>query len=749
MNWSAAAGANLYTVKRSTLTYNGVGGTIPLNTTTLTNSVTGTTYTDTSVTNGSLYSYQVSASNAAGSGAGSSVATVTPVAAVPAASPSGFSANALQTSTSGSILLSWSAVPGAVGYVIQRATAVGGPYTFLATVSSNTYSNSGLAANTAYYYQAAAMNSGGTSAFVTASAVTPPAAPTNFVATPGNSKVTLSWTAPSGASSYVISRATVSGGPYTTIASGITSTLYQDATAANGTTYFYVVAATGAGGTGASSVEASTTPVGVPSLIWNGNLSSTWDTVAANWLSGGVSSAFANGSDVTFDDAAVNRTVTVGGTVTPNSVLFDNDSAYTFNAAGLSGPASFTKLGSGAVTISGANTYSGGTLIGGGSLVIAGAVSANGQNGLGTGPITLQGGRLTLNGYGGSTSPTYGNLSNPINVPAESSGTIQNSQRGGITGNLTGAGTLTLQVNYVRGDVGGDWSAFTGNIHVIRTHTGTSTDSFRIISNTGFGTAAINLGPYVVASNVLNASNTFTIGELSGDPNSTLAGIIFNNNTPGSFTATYVVGGRNTDAVFAGSITNGTSPSRTAITKEGSGSWTLSGTCSHTGPTLVNAGVLNLTGSLTTSGTLTVAENATLALTGGTITTTGAITNHGVIRISGAASLSNSGTFTNNGVLDLINGPQNLPANFINNGIVLDSGSVRIEGFSFTGSVATVSIQSHPGHRYQLQGTSSLSPSAWQNVGVAEEGDGELLTFSDSSPDPKARFYRVVVTSSP
>ena len=67
----------------------------------------------------------------------------------------------------------------------------------------------------------------------------------------------------------------------------------------------------------------------------------------------------------------------------------------------------------------------------------------------------------------------------------------------------------------------------------------------------GFGTAALNLGPYVQASTPLNAANTFTIGELSSsDATAQLAGIIYNSTTPGSFTATYIVGGRNTTSIF-------------------------------------------------------------------------------------------------------------------------------------------------------------------------------------------------------
>src|SRR5262245_27623289 len=52
----------------------------------------------------------------------------------------------------------------------------------------------------------------------------PPLAPAGLSATPGNGQVTLSWNASSGATSYNVKRATTNGGPYTTIASGVTST---------------------------------------------------------------------------------------------------------------------------------------------------------------------------------------------------------------------------------------------------------------------------------------------------------------------------------------------------------------------------------------------------------------------------------------------------------------------------------------------------------------------------------------------
>ncbi|MBA3569685.1 MAG: fibronectin type III domain-containing protein, partial [Pyrinomonadaceae bacterium] len=61
-------------------------------------------------------------------------------------------------------------------------------------------------------------------------------------------QVSLSWASSAGATSYNIKRATTSGGPYATIATGITATSYTDTGLTNGTTYFYVVSAVNANG---------------------------------------------------------------------------------------------------------------------------------------------------------------------------------------------------------------------------------------------------------------------------------------------------------------------------------------------------------------------------------------------------------------------------------------------------------------------------------------------------------------------
>ena len=108
------------------------------------------------------------------------------------------------------------------------------------------------------------MSTGGESANSNEASATPlpppPSAPAGLTATGGNAQVALTWNASAGAASYNVKRATVSGGPYTAIATGIAATSFTDTTAANGVSYFYVVSAVSTGGESANSNEASATP---------------------------------------------------------------------------------------------------------------------------------------------------------------------------------------------------------------------------------------------------------------------------------------------------------------------------------------------------------------------------------------------------------------------------------------------------------------------------------------------------------
>ncbi len=87
-----------------------------------------------------------------------------------------------------------------------------------------------------------------------------PPIPTGLDASPGATEVILTWTESPGATYYNIKRATVHGGPYRTIATGIPVPTYEDAAITPGTTYYYVVSAVNSGGESANSAEKSATP---------------------------------------------------------------------------------------------------------------------------------------------------------------------------------------------------------------------------------------------------------------------------------------------------------------------------------------------------------------------------------------------------------------------------------------------------------------------------------------------------------
>ncbi|GAA0136841.1 hypothetical protein YSY43_36820 [Paenibacillus sp. YSY-4.3] len=89
---------------------------------------------------------------------------------------------------------------------------------------------------------------------------TVPAAPASLTAAAGNASVSLSWAASPGATSYTVKRATTSGGPYTDVATGVTTTSYTNTGLTNGTTYYYVVSASNSAGSSVNSAQASATP---------------------------------------------------------------------------------------------------------------------------------------------------------------------------------------------------------------------------------------------------------------------------------------------------------------------------------------------------------------------------------------------------------------------------------------------------------------------------------------------------------
>jgi fibronectin type 3 domain-containing protein len=231
-------------------------------------------YDDTTLTAGTSYSYEVDAFNVGGVSAFNTVASTTLTSA-----PTGLSG----APGTRQVSLTWTAPSGAVTFNVYRGTSAGGESaTPVATgVTGSSFVDTGLTPGTTYYYDVAAVDAGGVSARsaeISASVPSAPGAPSGLTAQAGNAKVTLTWTAPSGSGviGYNIYRGLSSGGESATPlnSSPVTSTSYVDNTAANGTTYYYTVAAVGTGGQSKPSAEASATPQSAPAAPTNAHVTS-------------------------------------------------------------------------------------------------------------------------------------------------------------------------------------------------------------------------------------------------------------------------------------------------------------------------------------------------------------------------------------------------------------------------------------------------------------------------------------------
>jgi autotransporter-associated beta strand protein len=273
------------------------------------------------------------------------------------------------------------------------------------------------------------------------------------------------------------------------------------------------------------------------------------------------------------------------GNVTNNATLaFDPAAGTAITYAGvISGPGAVNQIGTGTTILTGANTYTGATTIDAG---------------------TLQAGAT--------------NAFSPASAFAVASGaTLDLNSFNQTIGSLAGAGSVTLGAATLT--TGGDNTSttFAGGISgsggLIKTGTGTFTLSG---ANTYSGATTIDAGTLQAgATNAFSAASEFTIAsgatlDLAGFDQT--IGSLEGAGTVTLGSAELTVGGDNASTTFSGTI-SGTGGS---LIKAGSGTLTLSGINSYTGPTSVNGGALFVDGSIASSSLTTVNGGATLGGSG-------------------------------------------------------------------------------------------------------------------------------------
>jgi fibronectin type 3 domain-containing protein len=297
LTWTAVTGAVSYSVARSQTPGTGYA--------TIGSVTTGTTFTDGNVTNGVTYYYVVTASNGSCSSVNSNEVSSSP-ACVPPAAPTGLTA----TPSNGSVTLKWTAAPNAVSYSIYRNTTGVEPFTIVNSTTQLTFTDNNVVNDTKYYYTVRASNGSCSSVNSTVVPVTPacvpPSAPTGVAVTPGDQQAVVTWTAPTGATQYRVSRNTTGTGAFTQV--GLpTTTSFTDKPLANGTTYYYVVAAGNGACWSTDSAAVSGIPVCTPppvpgtltatpgdgqvSLSWGASQGATGYTI---WRKIGAAGAYAS-----------------------------------------------------------------------------------------------------------------------------------------------------------------------------------------------------------------------------------------------------------------------------------------------------------------------------------------------------------------------------------------------------------------------------------------------------------------------
>ena len=232
-----------------------------------------TSYSHTGLAPGTTVYYKIKAEGTSDAydSAYTAATTATTSSAAPNA-PSNLSASVISSSQ---INLTWTDnSTNETGFEVKRATdsAFTQNVTWIGGIQGASYSNTGLASSTTYYYKVRAEGTTQDSAYsnvvsATTSAATIPQAPSNLDATAvSNTQINLTWTDnSSNETGFEVKRATDSGFTQNvTWIGGITGTSYSNVGLNPSTTYYYAVRAEGTAGKSAYSASDSATTTGNP-----------------------------------------------------------------------------------------------------------------------------------------------------------------------------------------------------------------------------------------------------------------------------------------------------------------------------------------------------------------------------------------------------------------------------------------------------------------------------------------------------
>jgi autotransporter-associated beta strand protein len=493
-----------------------------------------------------------------------------------------------------------------------------------------------------------------------------------------------------------------------------------------------------------------------------------------------------------------NFTLTAGR----NSTISVTNAAATLTISGAAASTngSLTKSGAGTLTLTGNNLHSGNTTVAAGTLLLSGAGT------LGTSTISISGGTLDMGGksltnlFGSLTGGTLSNgtltnngsnydlqsgtvsavLAGTNGVNKTTSGTVTLTGNNTFTGTTTlGAGTLQVghasalgasgnitfsggTMQFASGGNGADYGSRIKNSAsaiILDTNTNNVTFSSAIdssntagLTKNGTGTlalsgansytggTAINEGTLQVGdANALGTSGNITFSGGTMSFSSTGAGADYGARIKNSASA--MVFDTNGQSVTLGAIDNSNA---NGLTKNGSGTLTLSGANTYTGATTINGGTLTLSGGLNNSsvtvngGLLNQTSTGSIAGTGTTFTlTTGNATLAGTNTYTGATTV-NGGTLSVLGSVassaTTVNNEATLTGNGTTGAITIASGGSINPGVG-VGTINTggITLIENSTYNWQLWKPGGAAGSDWDlinSTGALTFGAGSNLTIN-------------------
>lgn len=520
---------------------------------------------------------------------------------------------------------------------------------------------------------------------------------------------------------------------------------------------------------GAASINAGTLKLlNVGGLSTNGinlGLGATLDLNGLSPVFGALNSAFSNATIDSLSGGSV--TLTVGQT--------NAFGTFAGSIKNTSGTLTLVKEGTGTQTLTGTNTYTGGTTINAGTLQVgnggttgtlgSGPLLNNGnlafnlagdnifaQQITGTGAVNLASSAMTLRLHGNNT------FTGPINITFGGGGHLwfTNASALGIGPKtvLCNSGGNSLHLNGIAGNIDVDSSIsfqISNGSGVLYNEAGSNTisGSIGMVNGNGDSLVVVNSGFLTLAGQV---------GTVSGNNARTL-----------------ILSGAGNGLVSGSIITDGNACS---VTKQGAGTWTLTGANSYTGPTTVNGGTLVINGDHVGNGNITVTNGGTLLINGnnygsGTFTVYSNSTLGGAGFIYSATTLQPGakGSFTTSasgatpltiyGNVTLNNNPLEV---FVAGGTPLPAGQYQllVEGntslYAISGSAATTAIITGAGLQTGTQAiiTSSATEvklvvynsSAWTLNGNGNWTTGANWSSNPNFPSSAGEFAVLGVGSS-